>query len=155
MSSAPARASPYDRVISITVTLLSLVLGLLPLIGVVVAMIRSFLYHDRLGMPPVIILIFAAGLIGISVTIFRGLRRREAFHWLGGGPLTYVLLLLIFFLSAMINAETTVIEHIMVRRLDVRPRIANLLAFLPVIAGALVFAFYWRRASEYGSANAK
>ncbi len=145
MSTAPAQANPYNRVISLTVAVLSLVLGAPPLIGIVVHLVVRIL-HRQHGMPSVLILP-AVGLIGISITILRGLRRREVFDWMGGGRLNYLLVLLIPFLGLMLLAEIWAIEHLMVSRLGVRAKVANVLAFLPVIAGGLVFAFYWRRAS--------
>jgi len=148
MSNVPGQADPRDRVISITVALLSLVLGVLPLIGFVVGVVRSFLHHQP-GMPPVLVLglqVFAVGLIGVSVTIFRALRRGEVLDWRGGGPLNYLLVLLVVVLGAMTKAEANAIEQLMVRG-GVRPRIADLLMLLPIIAGGLAFAVYWRRAS--------
>jgi hypothetical protein len=110
-------------------------------------MVRSPLHH-RSGTPPIIILVFvfAIGFIAISVTILRGLRRGQVFNWLGGGPLNYSLLLLPIILAAITEAEAKTIEHLMVQH-GVRPRIADLLTLLPIIAGGLVFAVYWRRAS--------
>jgi hypothetical protein len=43
--------------------------------------------------------------------------------------------------------EIKVFEVLTVSRLGVRPELANLLMLLPVIAGGLIFPFYWRRAS--------
>lgn len=146
ISSGPMLNDAHDRIISISVAVLSLVLGVLPLIGFVVSLVVRTLQHEP-GIPSVLILFFAVGLIGISLSIFRALKRGQVFHWLGGGALNYLLLLLIVVLSAMIQAETTVIERLMVRRLGVGPKLANLLALLPVILGALVFAFYLRKAS--------
>jgi hypothetical protein len=150
MSNVSPQADPRDRVISITVAVVSLVLGVLPIAGVVVVVVRSFLRHQPL-MPPGLVLlfqVFALGLIGVSVTIFRALRRGEVIHWLrGGSPLNYLLLLLVVILGALMKAEANAIEHLMVLWGGVRPRVADLLMLLPIIAGWLVFAVYWRRAS--------
>jgi hypothetical protein len=133
-------------VISTTIAVLSLVLGVLPLIGFVVNLVLRILNHEY-GMPSPLILFFPAGLIGVSITIFRSRRRGEVLHWLGPGALNYVLLLLMVVLGVMILAETTVIERLMIRWIGLKPNVAKLLAVLPIIAGGLVFVFYWRRAS--------
>jgi hypothetical protein len=145
MPTTPVQRDPRDRVISTTVAVVSLVVGALPLSGFVVAVVRNFLHHEP-WTPPVLLLVVAAGFIGISVTILRDLRRREVFHWLGGGPATWLQVLLVAILGAMVTAETIAIEHLMVR-LGVRSGVANILSLMPVIAGGLLFAFYWRRAS--------
>lgn len=144
MSNVPVPIDPRDRVISITVALISLMLGVLPLSGFVFGLVRRSLHHQP-GMPPILALIFSAGFIGISVTILRGLRRGEVFHWLGGGPLNYLLPLLVIILAAMMNAESTTIAHLMVGR-GMRPGVAKILSVLPIIAGGIVFAVCWRRA---------
>jgi hypothetical protein len=99
-------------------------------------------------MPPILILafVFAVGLIGLSVTILRRLRRGEAFHWVQGGPLNYLLVFLIVILGAIMAGEVTGIQHILVG-LSVPPRVADILALLPIVAAGIVFAFNWRRAS--------
>ena len=144
------QSDPRDRVIAITVALLSLVLAVHPIAVYGHNLVLGIL-HQEYSTPSVLILFFAAGLIGISVTIFRGLRRGEVFRWLGGGPLNYVLLLLMVVLGGMIVGETRLIEQLMVSRLGVSPKVADLLMLLPFIAGGLLFAFYWRRASEVRS----
>jgi hypothetical protein len=50
MSDAPVPDDPRDRVISVTVGVLSLVLGVLPLGGLVFAVVRRSL-HRQSGMP--------------------------------------------------------------------------------------------------------
>jgi hypothetical protein len=143
LATAPLQVDPRDRVISITVAVLSLVLAVHPLVVFGLNLVVGILHHEH-GMPSVLILFVAAGLIGISLTIFRGFRRGEVYHWLGGGPLYYVLLVV---LAGVFVGETKLIEQLMVGRMGVRPKIADLLMLLPIIAGVLVFAFYWRRAS--------
>ena len=130
-----------------TIAVISLLLGVLPLSGTVVGLVRSFLHHES-GMPSIVILVsvIAVGFIGISLTIFRTLRRGGIIDWLGGGPLNYLLVLFTVILAALMNAEATTVEHLMVRH-GVRPRIAELLTLLPIAAGGLVFVVYWRRAS--------
>jgi hypothetical protein len=148
MANVLVPGDPRDRVISITVAVVSMVVGVLPLAGFVVGVVRIFLY-DKPAMPPVLVLfqVFALGLIGLSVTIFRALRHGDVIHWLRGEPpLNYLLLILVLILGAFLKAEVTLIEHIMVRW-GARPRVADLLMLLPLIAGGLVFAVYWRRAS--------
>jgi hypothetical protein len=106
-------------------------------------------------MASVILLVVATGLIGISLTILRGLRRGNVFAWRGGGRLNYLLLVLIIVPGAVIQAEGKVFEYLMVTRLGVPPDVANPLMLLPLIAGLLVFVFYWRRASPANSQSAK
>lgn len=149
MENVSVKDDRHDRVISITVASISLVLAVPPLIALGVNLVRSILYR-RHGIPPVLLLLVAAGLVGIPVTIFRGLRRGKHFHWLSAGPLNYVLLLLMVVLGGIGVGEIKVFELLMVSRLGVRTEVANLLMLLPVIAGGLVFAFYWRRASAAG-----
>lgn len=147
MSSVPLQGDPRNRVISITVAVISLVLGVLPLTVLVVGVVRRSLHHQP-GMPPVIVLVFqvvAVGLIGLSVTILRNLRRGEVFPWVGG-PSNYSMVLLPIILGAMMTGYASAIQDILVGR-GVRPGVAYLLALLPIIAGGLVFAVYWRRAS--------
>jgi hypothetical protein len=147
MANVPTPGDPRNRVISMTVAVITLVLAVLPLSGTVVGLVRRFLHHQS-GMPSIVILVFvfAVGFIGISLAIFRRLRRGEILDWLGGGPLNYLLVLFTVILAALMNAEATTVEHLMVRY-GVRPRIAELLTLLPIAAGGLVFAVYWRRAS--------
>jgi hypothetical protein len=144
MSNALVPVDPRDRVISITVAVISLVLGLLPLAGVVFVVVGRF-HSPHAATPPILGLVFSAALIGISVTILRGLRRGEGIHWLGGGPLNYLLPLIVIILAAMMNAESTAIAHLIVGR-GMQPGVAKFLSVLPIIAGGIVFAVYWRRA---------
>jgi amino acid transporter len=131
-----------------TVAVITLVLGVLPLSGTVIGVVGRSLHHQS-GMPSIVILVsvVAVGFVGISLTILRRLRRGEILDWLGGGPLNYLLVLFIVILAALMNAEATTVEHLMVRH-GVRPRVAELLTLLPIAAGGLVFAVYWRRASS-------
>ena len=146
MSTAPVQREPYERVISTTFAVLSLVLGVLPLIYFLVNLALRTLHHAY-GRPSLLILFLPAGLIGISVTIFGHIRRGEVLHWLSPGPLNYVLLLLMFILGVMTLAETRVIGVLLIGWMGLQPNVANALSLLPVIAGGLVFGFYWRRAS--------
>jgi hypothetical protein len=136
----------YERVISTTFAVLSLVLGVLSLIFFVVKLILRILSHEA-GVPSLLFLFFAVGLIGISVTIVGRIRRGEVLHWLSPGPLNYLFLLLTFVLATITAAESEVIEGLMISRMGIQPKLAGLLAALPAIAGGLVFVFYWRKAS--------
>ena len=138
---------PYERLISTTFAVLSLVLGVLPLMFFVVNVVLRILHHAH-GTPSLLILFLPVGLIGISVTIFGRLRHREVLHWLSPGPLNYMFLLLMFLLAVIILAETRVIALLLIGWMGLQPSVANGLSFLPVIAGGLVFGFYWRKAFE-------
>ena len=146
MSITPLQREAYERVISTTFVVLSLVLGVLPLIFFVVNLVLRILSHEY-GVPSLLILFLPVGLIGISVTIFGRTRRGEVLHWLSPGPLNYLFLLLMFVLAPITAAEIKVIEGLMISRMGLQPNVAGLLAALPPIAGGLVFVFYWRKAS--------
>jgi hypothetical protein len=128
-------------VISITFALLSLVLAVQPLMVFGVNLFRRILHHQH-GMPSVLLLFVAAGLVGIPVTIFRGLRRGTHFNWLSPGPLNYLFLLLMVVLAGIFVGEIKVTENLMVSRFGWSPKAANILLLVPVITGGLVFAFY-------------
>jgi hypothetical protein len=147
MAHAPMQREPYERVISTTFAILSLVLGVLPLIYFLVNLALRIRYHAS-GMPSLLILFLPAGLIGLSATIVGYLRRGDVLHWLHPGPLNYMFLLLMFLLSALTLAETRVIGLLIIGWMGLQPSVANALSLLPVIAAGLVFAFYWRRASD-------
>jgi hypothetical protein len=146
MSNPPMQRELYERVISTTFVVLSLVLGVLSLIFFVVKLVYRILSHEA-GVPSLLFLFLAVGLLGISVTIFGRTRRGRVLHWLSPGPLNYLFLLLTFVLALNTAAGSKVIEVLMISRMGIQPNLAGLLAFLPAIAGGLVFVFYWRRAS--------
>ncbi|HJP59958.1 MAG TPA: DUF3592 domain-containing protein [Gemmatimonadaceae bacterium] len=104
MPNIPAKADARDRVISITVASVSLVLGALPLIGLSAAVMTQPLHRPRIMLAMVLVL--QAALIGISVIIFHGLRHGNVFAWRGVGRLGSLLTVLILFLGMMIQAET-------------------------------------------------
>ena len=146
MSTVPLQREPYERVISTTFAVLSLVLGVLPLIYFLVNLVLRILHHAY-GMPSLLILFLPVGLIGISVTIFGRITRGEILPWLSPGPLNYMFLLLMFMLIVLTLAETRVIGLLLIGWMGLQPNVANVLSLLPVIAGGLVFVFYLRRAS--------
>jgi hypothetical protein len=146
MSNPPVQREPYERLLSTTFAVLSLVLGVLSLIFFVVKLVLRILSHEA-GVPSLLFLFLSVGLIGISVTIFGRIRRGGVLHWLSPGPLNYLFLLLTWFLAATTAAESKVIEGLIISLVGIQPNLAGLLAAVPAIAGGLVFVFYWRRAS--------
>ncbi len=146
---SPPPVDPRDRVVSISIAIICLVLAL-----PIVALITARLSHRSLDPSGVLILVPPLGLIAIAAVLIWKLKRGPGPRWLGGGFRTGLLGVLVSVLAGGLKVGANAIEDFVVARWGLSPRVADSLAGLVIIAGVVVFAVYWRRASRTLSRNA-
>ncbi len=146
---SPLPVDPRDRVVSISIAVTCLVLAL-----PIVALVTARLSHRSLDPSGALILVPPLGLIAIAAVLIWRLKRGPGPRWLGGGFRTGLLGLLVSVLAGGVKVGANAIEDVVVARWGLSPRVADLLTGLVIIAGVVVFAVYWRRASRTLSRSA-
>ncbi len=146
---SPPPVDPRDRVVSISIAVACLVLAL-----PIVALVTARLSRRSLDPSGALILVPPLGLIAIAAVLIWKLKRGPGPRWLGGGFRTGLLGLLLSVLGGGLKVGANAIEDFVVARWGLSPRVADSLTGLVIVAGVVVFAVYWRRASRTLSRSA-